>query len=82
MSSEVHKYIEEALDKKESLFNAAVIDFPKDIKIENFEEKNFKSWKLYDKSNAKEDGDQLRAFLGICFMFSVLILMGLYSNLL
>jgi hypothetical protein len=82
MSSEVHKYIEEALDKKESLFNAAVIDFPKDIKIENFEEKNFKSWKLYDKSNAKEDGDQLRAVLGICFMFSVLILMGLYSNLL
>ena len=82
MSSEVHKYIEEALDKKESVFNAAVIDFPKDIKIENFEEKNFKSWKLYDKSNAKEDGDQLRAVLGICFMFSVLILMGLYSNLL
>ena len=82
MSSEVHKYIEEALDKKESLFNAEVIDFPKDIKTENFEEKNFKSWKLYDKSNAKEDGDQLRAVLGICFMFSVLILMGLYSNLL
>ena len=82
MSSEVHKYIEEALDKKESLFNAEVISFPKDVKTENFEEINFKSWKLYDKSNAKEDGDQLRAVLGICFMFSALISMGLYSNLL
>ena len=38
-------------------------------------------WKLYDKSNAQETGDQLKAVIGICFMFSVLLLLGLYSNL-
>ena len=85
MSSEVHKYIEDALSKKENLFNAEVISFPKDTKTDsyqNFKEENFKFWKLYDKSNSKEDGDQLRAVLGICSMFLALIIMGLYSNLL
>ena len=32
MSSEVHKYIKEALDKNKNLLNAEVIDFPQDKK--------------------------------------------------
>ena len=74
-----------ALEKKESLFNAEVISFPNDQKLNNSKDlkvSNYDVWKLYDKSNAKEDGDQLKAVIGICFMFAALIIMGLYSNLL
>ena len=80
MSSEVHKYIEEALDKKKNLFNAEVINFPNDKKIDN--ENNLKMmannnvWKISDNNNV----DQLRAVTGICLMFVTLILIGLYSN--
>ena len=84
MSSEVHKQIESTLKDREALFNAEVIDFPKDKKVINskhFEANNYNFWKLYDKSNANEDGDQLKAVVGICFMFAALIIMGLYSNL-
>ena len=35
MSSEIHKHIEQALDKKENLFNASVIKFPNEVKIDN-----------------------------------------------
>ena len=80
MSSEVHKYIEEALERKENLFNAEVIDFPNDIKAEvktNLKTKDQKFWEISDKSN----DDQQRAIIGICFMFGSLIIMGLYSNL-
>ena len=82
MSSEVHKYIETALEKRESLFNADVINFPKEQKIsktKNLETNKNYVWKLYDKSNLNEDGDQLNAVIGICFMFTVLTLLGLYS---
>jgi hypothetical protein len=85
MSSEVHKYTEEALEKKENLFNAEVLNFPNDKKINNSEDvevNNYSSWKLYDNSNVKEDGDQLKAVTGICFMLGTLFLMGLYSNFL
>ena len=84
MSSEVHKYIEHALDKKENLFNAEVIDFPNDKKInksKNMEVIDHDIWKLYDKSNANEDGDQLKAVIGICSLFGALFVMGLYANL-
>ena len=84
MSSEVHKYIEEALEKNKNLFNAELINFPSDKKVEilkNLTVDDNKTWKLYDKSNINEDGDQLKAVLGICLMFSALIIMGLYSNL-
>jgi len=37
-----------------------------------------KFWKINDTSN----NDQLRAVVGICFMFGALIVMGLYSNFL
>ena len=84
MSSEVHKHIESALRDREALFNAEVINFPKDKKVidfEHFEASNYNFWKLYDKSNANEDDDQLKTVVGICFMFAALIIMGLYSNL-
>jgi hypothetical protein len=85
MSLEVHKYIEVALEEKKKLNNAEVINFPKDKnfnKSENISLKDYNFWKLYDKSNAKEDDDQLKAVTGICFMFVTLLLMGLYSTLL
>jgi hypothetical protein len=84
MSSEVHKYIKTALDKKEILFNAKVINFPNDITLEaskNSKISNNNVWKLYDKSDAKEDGDQLKAVTGICFMLGALFIIGLYSNI-
>jgi len=80
MSSELHKYIETAIEKKENLFNADVINFPNEKKIINpnyhqgQDKLNF--WRITDKSNI----DQLRAVVGICFMFIALIVMGLYSN--
>ena len=33
MSSEVHKYIEDRLEKNANLFNAEVINFPNDVKV-------------------------------------------------
>ena len=81
MSSEVHKYIETAIKKKEVLLNAEVITFPKDQKInnsKNLEKNTHYFWKISDKSNE----DQLRAVIGICFMFSTLLILGLYANLL
>ena len=83
MSSEVHKYIETALKNKEDLLNAEVINFPfekEQINSKNIKSDNFKFWKLYDKNYKNEDGDQLRAVLGICFMFGTLALIGLYSS--
>jgi len=80
MSSEVHKYIETAIKKKENLLNAEVINFPNDQKLSEFKNLNSNQtsfWKINDKSN----DDQLRAVVGICFMFGTLILLGLYSNL-
>ena len=81
MSSEVHKYIETAIKKKEGLLNAKVINFPKDQKInnsKNLDTNTHDFWMISDKSN----DDQLRAVIGICFMFSTLLLLGLYANLL
>ncbi len=80
MSSELQKFIETSINKREKLLNAEVISFPNESKTEN-QIKLDTHWKLYDKSNAQETGDQLKAVIGICFMFSVLLLLGLYSNL-
>ena len=80
MSSEIHKYIETSIEKKQNLFKAEVIRFPKEKnnnKFDSFEINIGSFWKISDKSNE----DQLRAITGICFMFGVLILLGLYSNL-
>ena len=80
MSSELQKFIETSINKREKLLNAEVISFPSETKTEN-QTKLVTHWKLYDKSNAQETGDQLKAVIGICFMFSMLLLLGLYSNL-
>ena len=81
MSSEVHKHIEERLEKNQNLFNAEVISFPNDQKVNDVKKLKIKTsgfWEISDKSN----DDQLKAVVGICFMFGALILLGLYSNLL
>ena len=80
MSLEVHKYIENALEKKKTLFSADVIDLNEIKKntSKEFKLPDLNVWKLKDESN----NDQLRAVTGICFMFITLVVMGLYSNLL
>ena len=81
MSSELHKYIEKAIDKKENLFNAKIINFPNEKDLNNtldFKIKNFDHWKISDDSNI----DQYKAVTGICFMIGILTIIGLYSNLL
>ena len=80
MSSEIHKYVEEALEKNQNLFDAEVINFPKDKNIDNkkdFKTKTENVWSISDESN----DDQRKAVLGFCFMVGVLIVTGLYSNL-
>jgi len=84
MSSEIHKYIETSLEKKEKFLNAELINFPSKKPIETVKNLSIKyqnTWKLYDKSNENEDGDQYKAVIGICFIIGVLIITGLYSNL-
>ena len=80
MSSELHKYIEDAIEKKEDLFNAEVLSFPKDKKIKlskNFKLKKNSHWDIYDSSN----NDQQKAITGICLIFGFLLIMGLFANL-
>ena len=79
MSSELHKYIETAIEKKQNLFNAEVLNFPNDINKENtkkFSKRKLNFWNISDKSNI----DQLRAVTGVCFMFVALVVMGVYSS--
>ncbi|MBD1159532.1 hypothetical protein IDG58_05045 [Pelagibacterales bacterium SAG-MED19] len=81
MSSEVHKYKEESLNKNENLFNAKVINFPNDKNFDetqNLKTNTYSVWKISDESN----DDQLKAVIGLCFMFGALIVIGLYSNFL
>ena len=80
MSSEIHKLFEKSLEKNQNLFDAEVINFPKDKKIENpkdFQIKAEEIWNISDKSN----DDQRKAIMGFCFMVGILIITGLYSNL-
>ena len=80
MSSEIHKYIETSIEKKQNLFSDEVISFSnekKDNKLGSLKINGDSFWRISDKSNE----DQLRAITGICFMLGVLILLGLYSNL-
>ena len=80
MSSELHKYIEDAVEKKASLFDAEVLEFPKDKEIKvskNFELNHNNYWKIGDSSN----DDQMKAITGICLMFGFLLVMGIFANL-
>ena len=81
MSSEIHKYIETAIDSKKNLLNAEIIDFPNDYEKNNKRNLVLNSntfWKITDKSN----NDQLKAVTGICFVLAILTIAGLYSNFL
>ena len=77
MSSELHKYIETAIDKKEKLLSAKVINFKNEKNIEKIKKDNYDFWRISDKSNI----DQLKAVTGICLIIGVLIITGLYSSL-
>ena len=80
MSSELHKYIESAIEKKKNLFNAEVLDFPKDKKnniSKSFNINNKKNWNIKDSSNS----DQLKTITGICLMFGFLLILGIFANL-
>ena len=80
MSSEVHKYIETAIKKRERILSAKVLNFPNEenkLDFKDFENKSYDFWKISDKSNI----DQLKAVTGICFMIGILIIAGLYSGL-
>jgi hypothetical protein len=80
MSRELHKYIENAIEKKENLFNAEVLSFPKDKKIKvsnNIKLDKEDYWKINDNSN----NDQLKAITGICLLFGFLLILGIFANL-
>ena len=85
MSSEVRQYIIEDASKKSEIFSAQLLKLPikKKIlksKITYLDKSTY--WKLYDKKNIHEDGDQLKAVTGICLVLSVFSFIGLYSTLL
>ena len=85
MSSEVRQYIIEDASNKSEIFSAQLLKLP--IKKKNFKSKTInldkcEYWKLYDKSNIHEDGDQLKAVKGICLVLGVFSVIGLYSSLL
>ena len=81
MSSEIHKYIETAIESKKNLLNAEILDFANDYEKNNKRNLVLNSntfWKITDKSN----NDQLKAVTGICFVLAILTIAGLYSNFL
>ena len=85
MSSEVRQYIIEDASKKSEIFSAQLLKLPIKKKILKSKTTNldkFTYWKLYDKTNIHEDGDQLKAVTGICLVLSIFSFIGLYSSLL
>ena len=85
MSSEVRQYIIEDASKKSEIFSAQLLKLPikkKILKSRNTNLDKCAYWKLYDKTNIHEDGDQLKAVTGICLVLSVFSIIGLYSSLL
>ena len=54
MSLKIHRHIEANLEKNQNLFNAQVISFPNDKKLNNSKELKINThsfWKISDKSN-------------------------------
>ena len=51
--------------------------------LDNFSatETNKGYWSLYNKDNPGDDGDQVKAVLGICFTLTVLFILGTYTCL-
>ncbi len=85
MSSEVRQYIIKDASKKSEIFSAQLLKLPikkKILKSRTANQDNGAYWKLYDKTNIHEDGDQLKAVTGICLVLGVFSVIGLYSSLL
>ena len=85
MNSEVRQYIIEDASKKSEIFSAQLLKLPIKKKILKSNASNLDEcayWKLYDKTNIHEDGDQLKAVTGICLVLGVFSFIGLYSSLL
>ena len=85
MSSEVRQYIMEDATKKSEIFSAQLLKLPikkKILKTKTTNLDKFAYWKLYDETNIHEDGDQLKAVMGICLVLGVFSFIGLYSSLL
>ena len=85
MSSEVRQYIIEDAYQKSENFSAQLLKLPIKKKILNSKTTSLDKcayWKLYDKTNIHEDGDQLKAVTGICLVLGVFSFIGLYSTLL
>ena len=85
MSSEIRQYIMEDASKKNEIFSASLLKLPIKKKFLTSKTNNLDKcayWKLYDKTNIHEDGDQLKAVTGICLVLGVFSFIGLYSSLL
>ena len=85
MNSEVSQYIIKDASKKSEIFSAQLLKLPIKKKILTSKTSNLDKcayWKLYDKTNIHEDGDQLKAVTGICLVLGVFSFIGLYSSLL
>ena len=85
MSSEVRQYIIEDAYKNSEVFSAQLLKLPvkkKELESKNTHLNECTYWKLYDKTNIHEDGDQLKAVTGICLVLGVFSFIGLYSTLL
>ena len=85
MSSEVRQYVIEDASKNSEIFSAQLLKLPIKKKILKSNTTNLDKcayWKLYDKTNIHEDGDQLKAVTGICLVMGVFSFIGLYSTLL
>ena len=85
MSSEIRQYIMEDASKKNEIFSASLLKLPIKKKFLTSKTNNLDKcayWKLYDKTNIHEDGDQLKAVAGICLVLGVFSVIGLYSSLL
>ena len=83
MSSEVQQYIIEDTSQKSEIFSAQLLKLPVKKEILKSNSTNLDGcvyWKLYDKSNIHEDGDQLKAVIGVCLVLSVFSFIGLYSS--
>ena len=85
MSSEVRQYIIGNASNKSEIFSAQLLKLPikkKILKSKTTNQDKCEYWKLYDKTNIHEDGDQLKAVTGICLVLGVFSIIGLYSSLL
>ena len=60
-------------------FYKNLILMSKENLIDSVNRSYIKRWSLYDKKNPKEDGDQLKTVIGICFMIITLSCVGAVS---